>query len=166
MDLLAVGVVTSPHGVRGEVRVKSFSGSIENWKKLRDATLGKGGERRAVHISSLRSVSGGALVRIEGCDSPEAARKLVGWELWVEREYACSLSAGEYYTADLCRCSVFHRGKRIGGVLSIIDAGSRQLLEISVENGRTVLVPFIERFFGTVDIDAGRIELTEEDILE
>jgi 16S rRNA processing protein RimM len=165
MDLLAIGIVRAPHGVKGELRVQSYSGSVENWGGLREVCFRKGMASRTRRIVSLRPAAGGALLWVEGCDTREKAQALVGEELWAEREFACTLSAGEYYTADLCRCGVFWGDERIGDVRSVVDAGPHQLLEIAMADGRALLIPFIERFFGEVDVKAGRISLKEEDII-
>jgi ribosomal 30S subunit maturation factor RimM len=58
MDLLAIGVVRSPHGVKGELRVQSYSGSVENWSGLREACFRKGKAGRIRVIVSLRPSSG------------------------------------------------------------------------------------------------------------
>jgi 16S rRNA processing protein RimM len=165
MDLLAIGIVKAPHGVRGELTVRSFSGSTENWKKLREASFRKGEASRIRKIESMRPVLGGALMRVEGCDTREKAQELVGSELWAERVFACPLSSGEYYTADLCKCDVFFGDERIGAVRSIMEAGPNQLLEIRSADGRTLMVPFIDRFIGEVDITACRISLKEDYIV-
>jgi ribosomal 30S subunit maturation factor RimM len=60
---------------------------------------------------------------------------------------------------------VFLKGERIGAVRSVMDAGPNQLLEILTADGKALLIPFAERFFGEVDIGAGRIELKEDDIV-
>jgi ribosomal 30S subunit maturation factor RimM len=93
------------------------------------------------------------------------AQALVGEELWAGREFACPLSSGEYYTADLCRCGVFFGNERIGDVRAIVEAGRSQLLEITAADGRVLLLPFTDRFFGEVDVKAGRISLKEDDIV-
>jgi 16S rRNA processing protein RimM len=165
MDLLAIGIVKAPHGVKGEVMVHSFSGSVEKWDRLREASFRKANIRRVLRIVSLRPVPGGALMKVEGFDTPEEAREIAGSELWVDREYASPLEAGEFHTADLCRCSVFFGEERIGAVRSICDAGSSQLLEIRAADGRIFLVPFIDHFIGEVDVEAGRISLREDYII-
>jgi 16S rRNA processing protein RimM len=164
-DLLAVGVVRAAHGVKGELAVKCFSGDVERFDGLRDAVLRKGDAERIVKIESTRSVSAGILILVEGIDTREKALRLVGFELWVGRGYAVPLSEGEYYEADLCRCSVHRKGELIGRVKSVRDAGPNQLLEVAGVEGATFLVPFIDRFIGDVDVRSGRIELREEYII-
>jgi 16S rRNA processing protein RimM len=165
MDLLSVGIVKAPHGVRGEIMVRSFSGSTENWKRLREAQFGNRTVRRCLKIATQRPVHGGALMKLDGCDSREQAQAMVGSEVWVKREYACNLSAGEYYTADLCGCRVFFEDEPIGAVRSVMEAGPSQLLEIVTDDGRVHLIPFTDHFIGEVDPADGRISLREDCIV-
>ncbi len=165
MDLLAVGIVKSPHGVKGELMVHSFSGSTDRWPELREARFrNRTGERSCI-IESVRSVHGGALLKLKGCDSREKAQGFVGCEVWVERGYACPLSAEEYYTADLCRCSVFFHSERIGAVRAVLNSGRSQFLEIVDDGGKAHVVPFTDHFIGEVDPAAGRIALKEDCIV-
>ncbi len=164
-DLLAVGVVTATHGVTGELKVRSFSGEPGHLLTLREAQFRKGEARKTLALDSVRQQGTGVIVRIAGLDSPERARTMVGWEIWVPRPKAAPLAADEYYAADLCRCSVWFGQEEIGHVRSVWDGGPAQLLEVVSKDGRTHLVPFIEHFVGDVQLSAGKIYLMEDEIV-
>ncbi len=164
-DLLAVGVVTATHGTAGELRVRSFSGAPDNMLALREAVFRKAGSERLLRLQTVRRGPRGAIVAVEGLDTPEKARVLVGSELWVPRADAARLAPGEFYLADLCRCRVWLGDEEIGPVRSVWDGGPAALLEGTGPGGRTVLVPFTEHFVGEVDLAAGRIELLDGEIV-
>jgi 16S rRNA processing protein RimM len=164
-ESLAVGIVRAVHGVRGEISVRSFSGNVSHLAGLREAMARKGTEEKRLSIERARPSSGSVLMKIQGIDSPEKARELIGYELWVSRRHAAPLDEGEYYEADLCRCRVFFGNEMIGAVRSIMDAGSSQLLEVTGADGKDRLIPFIDHFVGEVDVKNGRISLREDYII-
>lgn len=163
--LLAVGVISSTHGITGELKVKSFSGEHEHLLGLRQALLRKGGVERTVTFEWVRRQDPGVIVKVEGLETPERARALVGWEIWVARASAAPLGDHEYYAADLCRCRLWFGEEDIGMVRSVWEGGPAQLLEVVGKAGKTFLVPFSDHFIGDVDLANGKISLKEDEII-
>lgn len=161
---LAVGVVVRAHGVRGHVRVRSLSGEAKHFLALREVTLVREGRQRL--RVAVQEVSAGAshavLLKLEGVDTPEQARQLVGCELWVDRGHAAPLGPGEYYLADLVGCRVIGARGPVGEVSAVIDAGAGDLLEIRAADGSSFLVPFRSPFVGEVDVGTATIRLTDD----
>ncbi|HVP18790.1 MAG TPA: ribosome maturation factor RimM [Spirochaetia bacterium] len=164
-DLLAVGVVAAPYGVRGEVRGRSFSGEPDHFVALTEAVFRKGDTEKKLRIESVRPHMRDVVLKIAGIDTPEDARRLIGFEIWVPRGQAARLREGEYYTADLCRCSIWFEDELIGSVRSVWEGGPSQLLEVRNASGKTFLVPFNDHFVGEVDVEGGRILLREDEIV-
>jgi len=164
-DLLAVGVITSTHGIAGGLKVRSFSGEASHLLGLRSALLRRSGVEKRVVFAEIRPQGAGLIVRVEGLDAPEKARVLIGFEIWVPRSQAAPLAAGEYYEADLCRCTVWFGDELVGTVRSVWEGGPTQLLEVERAGGRTVLVPFSEHFIGDVDVQGGRIRLAGDEVI-
>ncbi|MGA2766544.1 MAG: ribosome maturation factor RimM [Spirochaetia bacterium] len=164
-DLLAVGVITSPYGIHGEVKGKSFSGEPGHFAALTEALFRKGAREKRLRIESARPHPQGVILKIAGVSTPEEARKLVGFEIWVPRSQAAQRAEGEYYAADLCECRIWFGDELIGRVLSVWDGGSAQLLEVENASGKVFLVPFTDHFVGDVDVPAGRISLRMDEIV-
>jgi 16S rRNA processing protein RimM len=162
---MAVGVVTGTHGVSGWLKVRSYSDQSDHLVALHEALFRKGVAERVMPLESVRAMPHGVLLKIQGVDTPERARGLVGNEIWVPRAQASRLLEGEYYVADLCRCSVWFGEEEIGSVRSVWEGGPSQLLEVLGREGKTHLVPFIDHFVGEVDIGKGRIFLREDEIV-
>jgi 16S rRNA processing protein RimM len=162
---LAVGVISSTHGVGGELKVKSLSGQIGHLLALRAVVLRKGDVETPTVFEHVRRQDPGVIVKVAGLDTPEKARVLVGSEIWVPRAAAAPLGIGEYYAADLCRCRLWFGEEDVGVVRSVWEGGPAQLLEVVGKEGRTFLVPFSEHFIGDVDLDAGRIRLIDDEII-
>ena len=164
-DLLAVGLITSTHGISGELKVRSLSGEAGHLLGMRQALLRKGPAEKAAEFVHVRRQRDGLLVQVRGLDTPEQARALVGFEIWVPREQAAPLARNEYYAADLCRCALRFNGEEVGRVRSVWDGGPTQLLEVEGRGGATFLVPFSDHFVGDVDLDGETILLKEGELL-
>jgi len=163
MDLLAVGIITGTHGVHGELKGKSFSG--EPLDGVGEALFRKGDKEESLRIEAAHANPYGMVLKIVGIDNPEQARRLVGCEIWVPREHASRLRDGEYYTADLCKCTVWFADRLIGAVRSVTEGGAAQLLEVEREDGKVFLVPFTDHFVGEVDVADGKIFLREDEVV-
>jgi 16S rRNA processing protein RimM len=162
---LAVGVVTGTHGVAGELRLKSLSGESGHLLKIHEALFRKGRIEKRLRLASMKAQPGGAIMKVVDIDTPEQAKRLVGFEMWVPRSQASPLLAGEFYAADLCRCTLWFGEEEIGRVESVWDGGPSQLLEVRGVTGRTYLVPFSAHFIGAVELEKGRISLLEDEIV-
>lgn len=153
-DRICVGAIAGAFGVRGEVRLKSFTsepGDIAGYGPL---TTEDG--KRAFTISLTRPVSGGFGARLSGVDSREAAEALKGTTLWAPREALPSLPDDEFYHADLIGLEVVDTGGQVlGRVRAIYDHGAGDILEVVGQ--QVLLLPFTRAVVPTVDLAAGRI---------
>jgi 16S rRNA processing protein RimM len=166
MDLIAVGVVRTSHGVRGHLKVKSLSGETDHLLGLERVTLAKGEIERQFRVEDVTVSGPDVLMKLGGVDSPEEARKFSSWEVRVPREFAARIEEGDYYIADLVRCRIVKDGRTLGSVRSVCEGAQADLLEIEGEDGKLHLVPFMDRFVGTVDLERQEIELKAEWLLE
>lgn len=156
-DLILLGIVGAPHGVRGEVRIKTFTGdplAIAEYGSLSDS---KG---RSFEITDIRPAKEVVVARLKGVTTREAAEALNGTELFVARD---KLSAGEdedeFLHADLLGCGVVGPdGAVLGTVTAVENYGAGDLLDIETPDGRSVLMPFTKAFAPRIDIAARRIE--------
>lgn len=156
-ELILLGIVGAPHGVRGEVRIKTFTGdplAIAGYGPLSDS---KG---RSFEITDIRPAKEVVVARLKGVTTREAAEALNGVELFVARD---KLSAGEdedeFLQADLIGCSVAGPdGIVLGTVTAVENYGAGDLLDIETPDGRSVLMPFTKAFAPRIDIAARRIE--------
>jgi 16S rRNA processing protein RimM len=161
---LATARLGAPFGVRGQQAVRSYSGDTEHLLRLREVELRErhSGRRQCCTVAEVRQVGDKVIMRFDGVSAREQARNLTGWELWVPRCQASMLQPGEFYAADLCRCTVYQRKRAVGAVTNVIEAGGGDMLEVTDSAGDPFLVPFREMFVPHVDIDARRIDLADE----
>jgi len=175
---LAIGKVRTSFGVKGHVKILNFSGESGHFFKLEEISL-KYRERSVKKTIENVSLHGSdIIIKFKGIDTPEDARKLIDWEIWVPREKACPLEEGEFYFSDLYGCTLIgtetaeQPAKIYGTVKSVLsESGSDDFLEIesidfNEKNRKKVfLVPFKSEFLGKIDIEAGTIELLTEWII-
>jgi len=162
MEKLTIAIIKRSHGVKGLLRIKSLSGETNHFISLKKIFIRREGKLRGFVIENIKVVSkDNLLIKLEGIDSPEAARGIIGKEILVDRKYAAPLKSGEYYIADLCQCNVFKKDELIGHVKSVIGAGYNDLLEVSGVKGETLMIPFIGHFVFNVDVENKKIMLTQ-----
>ncbi len=167
---LKIGRIVSSHGVRGEVKVKSFSGDDTHFKSADSLILRRsvGGtvRERKVKLLSLRGALPNLIAAFEGISSPEDARAYRGAELLIERNAAQALKDGEYYFADLEGCALEFNGAEVGRVKSVWENSNCDMLEVVLTDGRIAQVPLQDKFVAEVDTQNARIELRVDWILE
>lgn len=166
-DQIAIGAVRTTHGVRGYLKVRSFSGELEHFYGLKEIVLKKGESSRRFDVEAIRPNGDQLLMKLGGIDTPEEGKLFANWEIWVPRECGSSLQENEFYHADLNGCRLMLDGAAIGTVRSLIEGGGGDLLEVTLaEQGESKLIPFHAEFIGPIDIEKKEIELLKGWILD
>jgi 16S rRNA processing protein RimM len=174
------GIIGAPFGLEGFVKVKPLSGEIEHLLKLKTATLRQNGKERVLAIEESAPSLPVVIMRFAGFNSPEAAKALAGAELIVSREEAAALKTGEFYVEDLKGLAVLAGPQEapsaaddaggspqiLGHINAIIEGGGGDLAEITLNNGKRKLVPFLKEFFSGFDLENRRVTLNNLWILE
>jgi 16S rRNA processing protein RimM len=153
---IALAAVAGAHGVKGELRLKLFSDSVESLSH-HDCLYVGGVERR---LLSIRDSGKAAVARFEGIRDRSAAEALRGSLVEVARSALPPLEPGEYYHADLVGLACEDRdGRPMGAVVAVENYGAGDLLEIELDDGMSALIPFKP---GIADLDEGKIVLDPE----
>ena len=165
---LATGVIGGPHGIHGELKVRSFSGETEHFSKLTHVTLRKADAPRELEfeVERVRGHGEKILLKLVGIDTPEAARRFNGFEIWVQRNEAAPCAEDEYYIADLVGLVLVYQGREVATVRSVWENGATAMLDVETRERKSAVVPFREPFVGEVMLEAGGIELLTDWILE
>ena len=154
---ICLGQIGAAHGVRGEVRLRSFTSNPE---AIADYGPLEAEDGRVFAIESLRPAKDHFVVRLSGVADRSAAEQLANLKLYEPRERLPEPSAAdEFYHADLIGLAVVDGGGRpLGTVIAIHNFGAGDLIEVRpAAGGRTELVPFDATNVPTVDVAAGRI---------
>lgn len=151
-DKVLAGVITAAHGIKGEVKLKSFTAdpkAIARYGPLLAST----GER--LEIQRLKGQKDGFIATLKGIGDRNKAETLKGVELFVARSQLPEAEEGEVYLHDLIGlAAVTASGERFGTVIAVPNFGAGDLLEIRREGVKeTVLVPFAQDYVPKVDLD-------------
>ncbi len=155
--LVVMGVITAAHGIRGEVKLKSFTARPEDIAAYGPLLIGDGPKR--ARILSLKPAKGQFVARLEGIDDRTAAEALKGKKLKLERTRLPEPDEEEFYYSDLVGLkAVDETGRELGKVAAVHDFGAGDLLEIRPGGGgKSFLVPFTREVVPVVDIPAARL---------
>lgn len=163
---MLVGQIVAPHGVRGDVRVVPLTDQPERFHSLAALFLQDGSllslEKAGVH-------KGQALLKFRGYDSREAADRLRGQQLYIDRKDALPLPAGHYYTADILGLRVVNEqtGEDLGEVVQILETGSNDVYVVRQAGRRQdVLVPALKSVVREIDLDAGLMRVRLQEVWE
>ena len=153
---IALAAVAGAHGVKGELRLKLFSDSVDSLAHQTTVYVG-GAERR---LLAVRDSGKTAVARFEGIGDRSAAEALRGSLVEVDRSALPPLEEGEYYHADLIGLpAVDAQGNAVGVIAAVENYGAGDLLEIELADGQRSLIPFKP---GIADIAEERIVLDPE----
>jgi 16S rRNA processing protein RimM len=160
---ICVGVITGAQGVRGAVRVKSFTATPEDV-----AAYGPVADEAGTRSLTLRIVGtakGVVIAKIAGVEDRDAAEAMKGMRLYVERSVLPAAGEEEYYHADLLGLAVELRdGTLLGRVRAVHEYGAGDSIEVAREaGGGSVLVPFTRAAVPIVDLAGGRLVIDPPD---
>lgn len=151
---ICVGAIAGAFGVRGEVRLKSFTADPQDIASYGPLVTEDG--KRSFAIKLTRPVTGGLGARLPGVDTREQAEALKGTTLWAPRDALPNLPDDEFYHADLIGLEVVDTGGRVlGQVRAIYDHGAGDILEVA--GPKVLLLPFTREVVPTVDLTVRRI---------
>lgn len=163
-ELVPVGVVSKPHGVKGEVRLHPFNADSPLWgkkqkKRLAEAFLAAPGEGpRPCVVTSARKGPKYVILTLEGVVGREAADALRGHELHIPREALPPLAEDEFYLLDLEGLALERDGERVGEVARVLEYPASICLEVRFPDGVRE-IPILEPWVQGIDVEAGVIEL-------
>ena len=156
-DRVCVGAIGGAFGVKGQVRLKSFTAHPEDIATYAPLETEDGSMEFSVQIEG--AITNGLAARLSGISTKEQADALRGIRLFVPRTRLPALPDDEFYHTDLIGLDVVDTGgTALGRVKAVLNHGAGDLLEIHGPGLRaTVLLPFTQQAVPTVDLAAGRI---------
>lgn len=159
-DLLQVGVITSTHGIRGEVKVFPTTDDVSRFKKLKNVILDNGKEHRDLEIESVKFFKNMVILKFKGIDNINDIEKYKKAPLFVTRENAVPLEEDEYFIADLIGLKVVSdEGEDLGIIADVLQTGANDVYIIKKDNAEDLLVPAIHECIKNVDIEGGTMQV-------
>ncbi len=163
---VCLGAIAGAHGVRGLVKIKSFTQDPANLTAY--GPLADESGRRRFEIAVTGQAKGLLVARIAGVEDREAAQSLRGVRLYVERAALPEpTEAEEYYQADLIGLAAEDpQGRPLGKVAAVENYGAGDFLEIARAEGAPLLVPFTKAAVPLVDLEGGRVVVAPPEEIE
>ncbi|MCR4595909.1 MAG: ribosome maturation factor RimM [Lachnospiraceae bacterium] len=163
-DRFQVGVITSTHGIRGEVKVYPTTDDVRRFKKLKTVTADTGHESLVLHIRSVKFFKQFVILSFDEYNDINEVGFLKKASLTIDRSDAVSLDKDEYFVADLIglKC-ITDTGETLGEIKDVLETGANDVYVIRQADNSELLVPAIKDCILGVDMDEGvmRIHLLE-----
>ena len=153
-DLLQVGAITSTHGVRGEVKVFPTTDDAKRFSKLKEVEMETKDGTITLHIKGVKYFKQFVILKFEEYDSLNEVESIKGRKLFVTRKNAVKLQKNEYFIADLIGMKAVDEEKGLEGTVEdVIQTGANDVYDITLTDGRNLLLPAIKDCVLNVDMD-------------
>lgn len=159
-ELFQIGIISSTHGVRGEVKVYPTTDDVKRFKRLKDVLLDTGKEKINLEIESVKFFKQMVILKFKGIDTLNDVEQYRQKSLYVTRANAVRLSKDEYFIADLIGLQVFdEENNELGTLSDVLSTGANDVYVIELRDGRELLLPAIKQCILNVDINENKMQV-------
>ncbi|MDB6213484.1 MAG: ribosome maturation factor RimM [Gemella haemolysans] len=159
---LKVGKIVNTHSLKGEVKVISSTDFEEQrFEKGTELLITRGNQVvKEVTVESYRTHKNNLLVKFVGIDSIEEAEKLKNLQIKIDSDNIGELEENEFYFHEIIGCEVFdENGKSLGEISEILTPGANDVWVIKSQNGKEILIPYIEDVVKKIDVENKKIDI-------
>ena len=158
-DVFQVGVISTTHGIAGEVKVFPTTDDMNRFKKLKEVILDTGKETQLLHIQQVRFFKNMVIVKFKEFRSINDVERLRGKSLYVTRENAVKLQKDEYFIADMIGIQVVSdEGVDLGILQDVMQTGANDVYVVE-KDGEELLIPAIKDCILSVNVEEGKMEV-------
>lgn len=159
-DMLQIGVITTTHGVRGEVKVFPTTDDAQRFKEIKKVYLDAQTEVLELEIQGVKFFKNLAILKFKGIDNINDIEKYKGRSLWIHREDAQPLGEDEYYVGDLIGMEVLlEDGTPFGTLKDVMETGANDVYVVEALEGAEVLLPAIGDCIKEVDVKQKQMKI-------
>ena len=159
-EMLRVGVISSTHGVRGEVKVYPTTDDPERFLDLDEVTLDAGREQIVLEIQNVKFFKNMVILKFKGYDNINDIEKYKGRDLLIRRDQAVELDEDEYFVTDLIGLRVeAEDGTVLGELKEVMPTGANDVYIVRQKNGKELLLPAIKDCILDVDLEQGIMKI-------
>ncbi len=157
-DFLQIGVISSTHGIKGEVKVYPTTDDVNRFKKLKEVYLDTGKERLILHPESVKFFKQFVILKFKEFNNINEIEQYRQKSLLVDRQNAVKLRKDEYFIADLIGLKVMtDENSQLGVLKDVLQTGANDVYIVETEDGKEVLLPAIKECVLNVDVEAGEV---------
>ena len=158
VDYLRVGVITSPHGLRGDVKVFPTTDDVNRFKKLKKAYIDTGKEKMPVTVEQVRFFKNMVILKFKEMNRIEDCEPFRNKDILITRDQAVKLNPDENFIADLIGMTAVSDDETLKGTLTdVIETGANDVYVIALEDGRELLLPAIKECILKVDVEGEQL---------
>lgn len=160
-ELIPVGRISGTHGIKGQLRLHSYSGNLASLKAARQVVLQHpNGDRSSCELIRVAQHGNRFLLTLAGFDNINQVLDLVGCELCLRRDQLPVPDDGEYYWHDLIGMTVVtDQGLQLGTIAEILETGANDVYVVR-GTGREYLIPAVASVVATVDLPTATMTIT------
>lgn len=156
--LLRIGVITTTHGIRGEVKVFPTTDDVSRFDSCDEVVLVTKKEQIPLHIQSVKYFKNIVIVKFKEYNDINQVEQFRKCDIMVTRENAVPLEEGEYFICDIIGAEVVEEnGEKIGTVKDVMETGANNVFVIEREDGKELLFPSIPECIRQVDVENKRV---------
>lgn len=159
-DKLIVGEILKAHGIKGELKVRPITKDISRFYKLRAVYI----DSALYQINGVRISKDFAYIKLANVTTRNDAEKLVGKFIQIDRIYAISTKPDEFFIVDLIGCDFIADDLILGKISDIYQYGAADVIEIMLNDGKIMLIPFLKELNLKIDIVAKKVSIDKKDL--
>lgn len=157
-NLLRVGVISSTHGLKGEVKVFPTTDDVNRFKSLKNVMMDTGSGHMNLEIQGVKFFKNMVILKFKEFDSINEVEKYKGKDLLIKREQAVALGPDENFIFELIGLRVvLEDGTEFGTLTDVIKTGANDVYEVKTKDGKEVLLPAIKQCVLGVDLEEGTV---------
>ena len=158
--MLRVGVITSPHGIKGEVKVFPTTDDAKRFKELKKVILDTGKEYIPMEIEHVKFFKNMVILKFKGYDNINEIEKYKSKDLLITRDQAVDLEPDEYFITDLIGLTVVSdQGVELGTLKDVLETGANDVYVVAMKDGKELMLPAIGDCILNVDLEQRRMEV-------
>jgi 16S rRNA processing protein RimM len=157
-NYIRVGVITTTHGIRGEVKVFPTTDDPTRFNELKEVYLDTGKEQITLGIEGVKFFKQLVILKFKGIDNINDIEKYRGKDLLIKRENALKLEKDEYFIFDLIDSEVYtDEGVKLGVLTEILTTAANDVYIVKTEDNKEILLPSIKECILDIDVDNKKI---------
>ena len=151
-----VGIISSTHGIGGEVKVYPTTDDVKRFRKLKQVILDTGKEELTLEVAGVRFFKQMVILKFKEFQSINDVERFRGKSLYVTRENAVRLEKDEYFIADMIGMKVIStEGEDLGELTDVLQTGANDVYVVHREGQPDLLLPAIRECIRNVDMEQG-----------
>ena len=155
---LRVGVISSTHGLKGEVKVFPTTDDPERFRKLKKVYLDTGKDYMPLKVTGIKFFKNQVILKFQEFQDINEIEKYRGKDLLIDREQAVPLAENENFIVDLIDMDVYdEEEKRLGTLTDVLQTGANDVYVIEKDEGKEILLPAIPSCILDVDVEAAKM---------